>query len=494
MIQHLLILQVLLPLIAAPLCLAFCRSKVAGIELSWLFATVVLCLSFLVTIALLLQLDTTIIYVIGNWQAPWGIEYKLDKLNAYLLLIINAIAVFVVMASKDSIAREVKPERINLFYTLFLLNITGFNGVLITNDMFNVYVFIEIASLSSYALISMGKNPRALYAAYQYLIMGTIGASFILIGVGLLYAMTGTLSMADISVRLPAVEHTNTVTIAFIFFMLGVLLKCAFFPLHLWMLDAYHYAPSAISAFLAGTSSKVFIYLLIRFIFSVFGVDFVFMEQVASKFLLLFACVAMVYGSWMAIYQDSLKRMLAYSSVAQIGYIILGLSLMTGQGLVASLLHMFNHALIKVGLFLSVALIIYRYSTDLISQLHGVARDMWLVYIMFLISGVSLIGVPLTAGFISKWYLLQAAMAQGYWLVVVFMLLSSFLAVIYIGKVLEALYFQPKTANTLTANTDRSVLLITVTALFALASIFFGIQTDLSVGFAKEIVAQLYQS
>ena len=394
-------LQVVLPLVAAPLCILFHNRTFA-----WLLMVFVSLVSFGISCALFNQVlvENTITYAMGGWVAPWGIEYYIDKLTTYMLLIVNGVAVLVSLGARESVEDEIASDRIYLFYTAFLLNLTGLLGVIITGDAFNLFVFIEIASLSSYAIVSLGKDKRCLYAAFRYLIYGTVGASFILISVGLLYVVTGTLNIADLSQQLVNAENTATITTAFVFFVIGIAIKAAIFPMHLWLPDAYTYSPSIVSTFLAGTTAKVFIYVLIRFIYSLYGYEFSFFHESFDNLLIIIACGAILYGSYRAIKQDSLKRLLAYSSIAQIGYMILGIALITELGLAASLIHIFNHAFIKVGLFLAATAIIYSYGTDSIERLAGMAKTSPFTFVLFLISGLSIIGVPLTSGFISKWY------------------------------------------------------------------------------------------
>ncbi|MEE4379359.1 MAG: proton-conducting transporter membrane subunit, partial [Candidatus Competibacteraceae bacterium] len=245
-------LQVVLPLIAAPICALLQRGKTA-----WLVALGACWLTFIIAAMLLYQATTdgVISYAMGGWPAPWGIEYRVDTLNAFMLLIVATIGAVVLTFSRLIVDYRIRlPENKKpWFYTAYLLCLTGLLGMTITGDAFNVFVFLEISSLSSYVLISTGRDRRALTAAYQYLIMGTIGATFILIGIGLLYVMTGTLNMNDLSVRIPLVEDTRTVRVAFAFLTVGVGLKLALFPLHLWLPNAYAYGPSVVTAFLSAT-------------------------------------------------------------------------------------------------------------------------------------------------------------------------------------------------------------------------------------------------
>ena len=483
-------LQVILPLAAAPLCVIFHHRVLA-----WILTLLVSLISFCFSCILLNQVlvGDAITYAMGGWVAPWGIEYYIDKLTAYMLLIVNGIAVLVVLGSREIVESEIASDRIYLFYTAFLLNLTGLLGVITTGDAFNLFVFIEIASLSSYAMISLGKDKRSLYAAFKYLILGTVGASFILISVGLLYVVTGTLNIADLSQQLTNTENTSTITTAFVFFIVGIGIKAAIFPLHLWLPDAYTYSPSIVATFLAGTTTKVFIYVLIRFIYSLYGYEFSFFAESFHYLLMFIASGAILYGSYLAIKQDNLKRILAYSSIAQIGYMVLGIALITELGLMASLVHIFNHAFIKVGLFLAVTAIIYSYNTDSLENLAGIAKTSPSIFVFFIISGLSLIGVPLTSGFMSKWYLIKASLEAGYWIFVSIVVISSVMAIIYIGRIIEIAYFKPTAAQTATADPDkkRPYLLFLSLVVISLINIYFGMETSLNVGTASQIANEL---
>jgi multicomponent Na+:H+ antiporter subunit D len=490
-IPHLPVLQIILPLIAAPICVILRQST-----LSWVLTTLV-CISSLVISCFLFNqvLDEGVIsYALGGWLSPWGIEYRLDKLTVFMLLIINAIAAIVLLGARESIKQEISSDRIYLFYTAFLLNLTGLLGVIVTGDAFNLFVFIEIASLSSYAMISVGRDRRCLYAAFRYLIFGTIGASFILISVGLLYALTGTLNMLDIFEQLQKVENSKTLFTAIAFFIVGVGIKAAIFPLHLWMPDAYTYSPSIASTFFAGTTTKVFIYVLIRFIYSILGYELVFNELLFNEILMLFACAGILYGSYIAIKQDSLKRLLAYSSVAQLGYMLLGISLATQAGLAAGLIHIFNHAIIKVTLFLSVVAIVYYTKTDSISRLAGLFKTMPMSMLAFFIAGLSIIGVPTTAGFISKWYLIKACVESGDWALVIVIVFSSLLAIVYIWRFVEVAYFKPAEKEVLELDPEQKkpALLFIALFIFVFANIYFGLEPSINVEMANAIASEFF--
>ena len=482
---HLPVLQVVIPLLAAPTCVVFRNATV-----TWLIALSVSCISFLISISLLMQAFSVgeIHYELGGWAAPWGIEYTVDVLNAYVLVIVSGMSSVVLIYARESLLFELGVRRIHLVYTGWLLCLTGLLGITVTGDAFNVFVFLEISSLSSYLLISLGPDRRALTAAFQYLVMGTIGATFILIGIGLLYMMTGTLNMADLSQRIPAVSHTTTIHAAFAFLTLGIALKAAVFPLHYWLPNAYTYAPSAVTAFMAASATKVSIYLLLRFFFDIFGESFSLRTMRLNEILLIMGVVAIFSMSLVAIYQQNIKRMLAYSSVAQVGYMIIGIGLASATGITAAILHLFNHALMKGALFMALGCMFYRLKSLNLDDLGGIGRTMPWTTMAFVVGGLSLIGVPLTVGFVSKWYLILAALERDWWWLAVLIVASSLLALVYIWRVVEAAYFK---APTNTEVSEAPLSLLIPTWILIVANVYFGINAQLTIDFAGAAAADL---
>ena len=481
-------LQVVVPLISAPLCALMPRGSVA-----WAFATAAIWVAAGIALALLVRvLETgTISYAMGGWAAPWGIEYRIDRLNALVLVIVTGIGAVVAPAALKSAGREIAHDRQVLFYTAFLLAFTGLIGIVITGDAFNLYVFLEITSLASYTLVAMGGDRRALVAALRYLILGTIGATFILIGIGLLYMMTGTLNMADLAARLDGVRDMRTVEAAFAFIVVGAGLKLALFPLHAWLPDAYTRAPSVVSAFLAATGTKVGVYVLVRFVFTIFGPAYAFDTLPLGAVLMPFALAAIFVGSLVAIFQSEIKRLLAYSSVAQIGYMALGLAFASETGVLATVVHLFNHALMKGAAFLALAGVAYRVgATDMVA-IRGLGKRMPLTMAAFTVAGLGLVGVPLTAGFVTKWYLVGAALEADLWPVAVAILISSLLALAYVWRVVEAAYFREPADDAAVAHGEALALILVPTLALAGASVYFGIDASFPVGLARSIAAAL---
>lgn len=488
MIQHFPAIQVALPLISAAV-IVVVRRPVA----CHLIATGVAWLSAVVAWTLLQTVLATgpISYELGGWAPPWGIEYRIDALNAFVLFLVSGISALVFPFAERSVAAEVDESKHHLFYACMLLCMTGMLGITITGDAFNIFVFLEITSLSSYALIAMGRDRRALSASFNYLVMGTLGGTAILIGVGLLLMQTGTLNIADLQVRLVGAHETSkTVLVALAFLTVGSSLKIALFPLHAWLPNAYAHAPSAVTALIAATSTKVSVYVLMRFIYTVFGAALVFEVFQLQRVLLPLALIGMFVGSLVAIYQTNIKRMLAYSSLAQIGYMVLGISMVNESGLAGAIVHMFNHAVIKGGLFMVMAAVVLRMGSADISAMRGLAKRMPLTYLGFVVGGLGLIGVPLTAGFVSKWYLVLGAIQNDMWLVVAMIMMSSLLAVIYVWRIVEVGFFEEPDADAPVVQEAPLSMLIPTWIMLG-ASIFFGVCTDTSAGVALEAARQL---
>jgi multicomponent Na+:H+ antiporter subunit D len=428
----------------------------------------------------------TYTYRMGSWPAPYGIELAVDRFTALLLLIVTGASSLALLAGRRSIDRDIDASRQPLFYAAWLLALAGLSGIPVAADAFNIFVFMEISSLASYVIIAGGSDRRALPAVFKYLIMGTIGATFYLIGVGLIYLMTGTLNLADMELRIHEVSDQTPILVAAGFITIGLALKAAVFPLHVWLPNAYTYAPNAVTVFLAACSTKVSLYLLLRFDFFVFQPNLIGHDVQFAYFLMPLAVLAILIASGVALFEQNIKRLLAYSSVAQIGYILLGASFVTVTGLTASIVHMFNHALAKGALFLAVACLATQCMQLRLSELGGVAKRMPWTAAAFIVAGFSLIGVPGTAGFISKWYLITAALEQGSlgMALVAIVVVSSLMAVIYIWRIVEAIYFAEPTGD-LSKVREAPLMMLVVTWVAALANLYFGLVPEVPVTLAS---------
>ncbi len=381
-------------------------------------------------------------YQLGGWQPPWGIEFRVDHLTAFMLALVSLLGWLAAVYAKKSVEQEL-PEKISLFWTLYMLLITGLLGIIITGDMFNLFVLLEVASLSGYALVASGRD-KAPFASLRYLIIGTIGASFYLIGIGYLYVATGSLNMEDLRMLLPDLYGSRVVQTAFVFIFIGFAIKIALFPLHSWQPDAYTYAPSAVSVIISTAVAKTFVYALIRIIFSVFTLGFI--KEILPVFGIICwaAAVAIIIGSIFAINQYNLKRMLAYSSIANVGYIILavGLAPSSSLGLTPAVMHILNHAVIKGCMFMAACGFIYRYNLWDIRQFAGLGRRMPYTSLAMILAALAMIGMPPGVGFVTKWYLIRAALeARGYVFVAV-IFASTLLMIVYFWRVIEIMYIR----------------------------------------------------
>ncbi len=374
-------------------------------------------------------------YYLGGWKPPWGIEFYIDHLNAFMAVVVSFVSLLGAIFSKKNVEKDL-PNKEGAFYCLFLLLVTGLLGIVLTGDMFNLYVFLEVASLSAYALIAMGEK-GAIYASFRYLLIGTIGASWYLLGVGYLYIVTGSLNMVNLSGLLPDLYQSKVVLVGFAFILLGIGIKMALFPLHGWLPDAYTYAPSAVSAMVAPLMTKVMIYVVIRVIFTVFKPEFSVDMLQAASILSWFGVLAILFGGIMALSQTDFKRMLCYIIVAEIGYIIGGIGIANATALKGAIFHILNDALMMVCLFQVAGMVMHHTNGHKISDFKGIFRKMPFAAAIFTVGALAVIGVPPTGGFFSKWYLLLGGIEAKHWGFVVALLISTLINVALFVRVFD---------------------------------------------------------
>lgn len=491
MMDQLPVLVVVVPLLTAPL-LVLVRAPAAVRVLALLAAAA----STAAAVTLALTVESPISYHLGGWPPPIGIEYRVTQASAFVLALVTSVATISLLLGARGTRPEVTDGRTHLFYAAFLLCLAGLLGMVVTGDAFNVFVFLEISSLSTYALVAMGQRRRAFTAALSYLILGTIGGTFVLIGIGLLFQMTGTLNALDIARHMarPELGGTRTVQVAFAFLVVGFGIKLAVFPLHQWLPNAYAESPAGVSSFLAGTATKVIYFQMMRVLFVVFGASYVFETLRFGLLLAPLSLLAMFAGSLAAIYQPSLKRLLAYSSIGQVGYLTLALSLGSEAGTYAGLLHLGAHAVTKAGLFIVVAAVISSIGSDRVDALAGLGKRLPLCAFAFVLGGLGLIGVPGTAGFVSKWALLEAALADGHPALAAALLLSSLLAVVYVWRVVEVMYFREPPPDAPRARGLRGYDwgALAPALVLIVASVVLGLWSSPITSYLREAAAQLY--
>jgi len=352
-------------------------------------------------------LHKIMVYKIGGWLPPTGICLVADGLAVFMLFTVNLIVFFALLYALDYMKIYTGTWK---FYSLFMLMSAGMNGVILSGDIFNLYVFLELASLCAYALVAFGTAPEDLEASFKYAMMGVLASLLILLGIALLYSFTSTLNMADMSLVLSARPLGAPVVFVSVLFLAGFGLKAAIVPFHAWLPDAHSSAPTPVSAGLSGVFIKTLgIYALSRIFFNVLGVS------TKLLFILMFlGALSMIVGALLAIIQNDIKRMLAYSSISQVGYILLALGIGTPLALLGGLFHLFNHAVFKSLLFLNAGAIEYSTGERNLNKLGGLNSKIPVSGSTSLIASMSISGVPPFAGFWSKLIIIIACIQARY--------------------------------------------------------------------------------
>ena len=493
LITHGAALMVVLPLLMGAITAIIPSEKTA-----WLVTLIVaiICAAAAFGVVLTIFGGDTQLYRMGGWDPPHGISYIIDGLNAPVMLLISAMAVLCTLYGLPSVAAEVEPKKRAPFYAAFMLGLAGLLGMVVTGDAFNVFVFLEVSSISTYVLVAMGasRDRRALAASYNYLILGSIGATFFVIGLGFLYMETGTLNMADMGEILRDLDGGSRVAgVGFAFIIIGLGLKLAMFPMHLWLPGAYAHAPSYVTVFLASTATKAALYLMLRFAFTVFDLSFDYVATIVTYAITSLAVAGMLIASLQAIFQTDARQTLAYSSIAQVGYMLLGVGIATAAGLSAGYLHLLNHAIIKGALFLALGAFWYRFGITRVEDFRGLSQMMPWTMGAFTLGGMSLIGVPFTAGFVSKLNLVRAAAENGWWWASGVIVLTSVLAIFYIGRILLVAYFQdpPEYQGEVVAKNEAPLMMLLPMWILVLLSIAIGVNAEWVVRAADGAAAVL---
>lgn len=449
MTEHFPVLILLVPLFGALIVVLLGRERP---DQCWVTSLISLgvssLISFFTVMAVLSGKVQELRYRMGGWPESdgyeVGIELRVDILAALVVFAVTFVGFVNTIYSKTRAGAEVR-GKVPFFYALIQLLIVGLCGIVMTNDAFNLYVLIEITSLTSYALIAMG-NRRAALSSFNYVIMGTIGASFYLIGVGYLYIKTGTLNIDDIRMVLEHEQNNlwehQSIIVAFIFIMLGVWTKMAFFPLHGWLPNAYAYAPSMTGTFMAPLMTKVMVYVMIRVMVWIFGNEFVYSSQpMWGEIVIWMSVLAIVAGSLLALARTDIKKILTYLIVAEVGYMVGGSWLADGVGQAGAFYHILSDAAMTFCLFIAASIIVLRVGDSRVNAFDGLFRKMPLTMIGFTVGALSMIGLPPTCGFFSKWYLISAGIEAGHWGYVCALIFSSLVNAVIFFRIFERAYF-----------------------------------------------------
>ena len=416
-------------------------------------------------------------YKVGHFSAPWGIELKIGAFEAFIGLLFTFIAFLILWASIYGIDHDVKEKRVPLFYTLCNLLIASLLGIVYSNDIFNCFVFIEISSIASCGIVVVKDKKENLKAAMKYLILSCLGSGLVLMGIAFLYSITGNLGMDFIREELFKVQgnYRNTIQISLGLFTAGLGVKSAIFPMHIWLPDAHTSAPSASSAILSSLVLKAYIVLYIKVLYRVFGMEIIKTLPILNIVLIL-GISGMLIGSVLAFFQKDIKRMIAYSSVAQIGYIFMGIGMGTIPGLIAAVFHILCHAFTKAALFLVSGSIIEMTDNRDISNMKGIGIEMPVTLGIFIVSAFSMIGIPLFAGFNSKWNFAIAIIDADKLFLIVVLLISSLLnAMYYLPIIINAFFGDENLKGKVFNSKERPLKALVPMLLLSLAVIYFGL-------------------
>ena len=383
----------------------------------------------------------TMHYYLGGWEPPVGIELVVDLVSAFVAVIVTSVATLVIIGTRRWADIEAG-DRLGSFYALVMLLITGLVGMIVTGDLFNLFVFLEISSLAAYSLIFLGGG-RAMLAGFRYLILGSVGGSFYMLGVGFLYFSTGTLNMGEMQELLTQDSTARSVQTGAALIFAGLGLKMGLVPMHLWLPDSYTFAPSSVNTLIAPIMTKVGAYAMIRMFLSVFPEGYLKDVIPVADALLVLGLIGIIFGSVAAMSQKDIRRMLAYSSIGQLALIAVGIGLGTPLGLVAALLHIMNHAVMKATLFMAAASVRFTSGITQVADFNGIGRRMPFTMGAFTLGALAMVGIPPATGFFSKWYAVQAGIESNQWIVVVVVLASSLLTAVYLFRILESAYLHP---------------------------------------------------
>ncbi len=404
----------------------------------------------------------TIIEVIAGWKPPWGINLVFSAFTGVITTLMILMGFIVWVYSYRF--KNVDFEEAKKYFILFMMLVTGSVGIVLTGDIFNQFVFIEITSISAYALTAFYKGRDSAEASFKYLMIGSLSSMFLLLAIILIYSQLGTLNMADIAAKSHLMKPGFKV-LAVIFFIVGLGIEAEIFPLNGWAPDAYAQAPGPVGAAFAGIMAKAGVYALIRIIFTLFDVSG------TQQFLIVIGLITMIIAEMAAIKQDRLKRMLAYSSLGQMGLVIVAFGMGTEEGVFAAMFMIVNHAVSKSLLFLSGSYLVYNSTDKFITETNGMGKFLPVTSFLFALGALAVVGMPPFSGFWGKFFMLSAAAQSNMLLMIALVLSVSLIELVYYFRVVNRIYFfkkeshiEPKkpTVNALIAMISLGVIILVI--------------------------------
>ena len=433
--SELLPLAIVLPIVASAAAVIVGRVREEG---GWYLALIGTAVQVGLAIGIATQVfgGGRITHQLAGFPPPQGIQLVADGLSAAVLSVVAVVGFVVLGYTRDSETHR------TAFYAGYLLLVGGLAGVTLTGDLFNMYVFLEITGLAAYALVASANTGRSALAGLRYLIIGTIGASLFLLGVGYAFVATGTLNMMDLSAELAAAGYRSRLVLAsFALIITGLAIKTALFPVHTWQPEAYASAPDSVSTLISALVSTAAAYAIARVLYSVYTVEFFAAVPIAQDLLVYAAALSVVAGSVLAVLQSEIKRMLAYSSVSQFGLVVAAFALANQTAFLGGTIHLVGHAVMKGGLFAAAGVIAIRTGARTVDEYADLAAEAPIASGTFAVLGLALVGVPPAVGFVGKWYIALGAVAEGVWIIAAVILLSTLLTLAYFARVIERMYF-----------------------------------------------------
>jgi proton-translocating NADH-quinone oxidoreductase chain N len=412
----------------------------------------------------------TIVETIAGWSAPFGINLVFSPFTGFLASMMTAMAFIIWIYSYRF--KKVDSEPAQRFYILQMMLVTGTIGIVLTGDIFNFFVFMEITAISAYALTAFYRHRDGAEAGFKYLLIGSFASTFILLAIVLLYSQVGTLNMAEIAQRMHTVPMPMKVSIL-ILFLVGLGIEAEMFPLNGWAPDAYSQAPVPVGVTFAALVVKAGVYGLIRVVYTLFDIPSV------GEFLIIMGAVTLVISEVAALKQTNIKRMLAYSSIGQMGVVLIAFGIGTTEAVFGALFLMFNHAIIKGLLFMSGSYLVYNNPEKEIKYLSGYGMKMPVISLFFSLGALAIVGLPPFAGFWSKLYILMSAADSSLYGLIALILAVSIIEIVYYFRVVGRLYFgKPAEGSIMHKATPGGIIAMSILSI-----------TILVVGFYPDIIS-----
>ena len=461
-------------MVAVPIAVAVLISVLLTFKRNIAFVLSVLTMIFCLISSLFLMVkvitEGSFVYYVSDWPPPWGIEIFIDRLSVYMLLLIAIVGLISIIYSELYIKKVLDHQKIPFYYMLVLFLIGSIVGFVISGDIFNMFIFFEILSLSSYSLVAISGDREALRAGFRYLVMGIVSSLFILLGLGFIYSVTGTLNFTQIALRVKELSDLTVIQTGALLLIVAFIIEAAIFPLHVWLPKAHGKAPAPVSALLSGLVIGIGVFGMIKVVYyilpGVYPVSFVvFFRGLIS--------VGIILGAIFALFENDLKILLAQSSISQIGFAAIGVFFFSYSGLMGSMLQLLNHAFAKSALFLGAGAVIYKTGFRNLDEMKGIGKRMPITMGFFAIGLASIASIPMTCGFVSKYYLCLAAIKQGLWGSVGAILLGGFLSLLYCLRIISCIFFEKPGSKVEVKEAPLKMLL--PLGVLAFLTIFFGV-------------------